>query len=68
MQSKELKIIKLTISDFKMDFTQVNRSELVGCAKSKTVIMESLIQSNALNRTGATNYNAFGVKDGIGFE
>ena len=29
--------------------------------------MEALIRNNALNRTGTTNYNVGGVKDGIGF-
>ena len=51
-----------------MDFKRVNRSELVGFKKSKTAIVETLIQTNALNRTGTTNYNIFGQKDGIGFE
>ena len=30
--------------------------------------MEALIRSNALNCTGAINYNVYGTKDGIGFE
>ena len=51
-----------------MDFKRVNRSDIVGRTKSKTAIVEALIRSNALNRTGVTNYNTFGVKDGIGFE
>ena len=49
-----------------MDFKRVNRSDIVGRAKSKTAIVEALIRSNALNRTGVTNYNSFGVKDGRG--
>ena len=48
-----------------MEFTRVNRSELVGATKSRTAVIESLIHSNALNRTGTINYNADG--DGIGF-
>ena len=50
-----------------MDFTRVNRSELVGATKSKSAVVEKLICSNALNLTGTTNYNAGGVKDGVGF-
>ena len=30
--------------------------------------MEALIRANALNRTGAIDYNTDGVKDGVGFE
>ena len=51
-----------------MDFKRVNRSDIVGFKKTKTAIVEALIQTNALNRTGTTNYNIFGQKDGIGFE
>ena len=51
-----------------MDFKRINRSEIVGRAKSRTAVVEALIQANALNRTGTTNYNTFGHKDGIGFE
>ena len=59
---------EVTISTFKMEFKQVNRSEVVGFKKSKTAVVEALIQANALNRTGTANYNTFGHKDGIGFE
>ena len=51
-----------------MDFTRVNRSEVVAFTKSRTAVLEILIRSNALNVTGTTNYNAGGVKDGVGFE
>ena len=51
-----------------MDFKQINRSEIVGCAKSRTAIVEALVQSNALNRTGCINYNIYGTKDSIGFQ
>ena len=47
---------------------QINRSEIVGTTKSKTAVVEALVRSNALNRTGVINYNAYGAKDGIGFE
>ena len=50
-----------------MDFTRITRSELVGFGKSKTAVLEFLIRTNALNLTGATNYNVNGVKDGVGF-
>ena len=50
-----------------MDFTRINRSELVGWPKSKTAVVEALIQRNALNTAGTTNYNAYGTKDDIGF-
>ena len=33
-----------------------------------TAVVEALIRGNVLSRTGTTNYNAVGVKDGIGFE
>ena len=51
-----------------MDCIRTNRSRLVGCTKSKTAVLEALIRINSLNLTGALNYNAGGVKDGIGFE
>ena len=51
-----------------MDFTRVNRSEIVGSTKFTTAVVEALIRSNALNLTGSTNYNAGGIKGGIGFE
>ena len=47
---------------------QINRSEIVGRTKSKTAVVEALVRSNALNRTGVINYNAYGAKDGVGFE
>ena len=47
---------------------QINRSEIVGTTKSKTAVVEALVQSNALNRTGVINYNAYGAKDGVEFE
>ena len=50
-----------------MDFSRVNRSDIAGVSKSKTALVERLIRSNALNRTGVTNYNKHGVRDGIGF-
>ena len=59
---------EVTINTFKMEFKRVNRSEVVGFKKSKTAVVEALIQANALNRTGTANYNTFGHKDGIGFE
>ena len=51
-----------------MELKRVNRSEVVGFKKSKTAVVEALIQANALNRTGTANYNTFGHKDGIGFK
>ena len=51
-----------------MDFTRVNRSELVGRATKKTAVLELLVRNNAFNRTGNMNYNFYGEKDGIGFE
>ena len=47
---------------------QINHSEIVGRAKRKTAIVETLVQSNALNRTGCINYNMYGTKDSIGFQ
>ena len=51
-----------------MDFKRINRSEIVGHAKSRTAIVEALIRSNAINRTGGIDYNTYGAKDGTGFE
>ena len=50
-----------------MDCIRVNRSGLVGYTKSKTAVLEALIRRNSLNLTGALDYNAGGVKDGIDF-
>ena len=50
-----------------MDFKRINRSEIVGCTKSKTAVVEALVRNNALNRTGCINYNVGGVKDNVGF-
>ena len=51
-----------------MDAIRVTRSDLVGKSKSDTLVMETLIRANALNRTGDVNYNESGLKDGVGFE
>ena len=51
-----------------MDCILVNRSGLIGCTKSKTAVLETLIRRNSLNLTGSLDYRAGGVKDGIGFE
>ena len=51
-----------------MDAICVTRSDLVGKSKSDTLVMETLIRANALNRTGDVNYNESGIKDGVGFE
>ena len=51
-----------------MDAIRVNRSDLIGKSKSNTLVMETLIRANALNRTGNVNYNENGLKDGVGFE
>ena len=59
---------KTTNSNFEMDIKQINRSQIAGFTKSKTAVVEALVQSNALNRTGVVNYNAYGAKDGVGFE
>ena len=59
---------KTTNSNFEMDIKQINRSQIAGFTKSKTAVVEALVQSNALNRTGVINYNAYGAKDGVGFE
>ena len=40
---------------------------MAGRSQSKTV-MEAIIRTNALNRTGVIDYNTYGVKDGVGFE
>ena len=56
-------------SNIEMEFRkQINRSEIVGTTKSKTAVVEALVRSNALNCTGVIDYNAYGAKDGIGFE
>ena len=44
-----------------------NRSELTGFNR-KSAVIESLIQNNALNHMGNTNYNFRRVKDGVGFK
>ena len=51
-----------------MDAICVTRSDLIGKSKSNTLVMETLIRANALNRTGNVNYNENGLKDGVGFE
>ena len=51
-----------------MDSIRVKHSEVIGKSQSKTAVLESLIKTNALNRTGNVNYNEFGKLDGIGFE
>ena len=51
-----------------MDAIRVTHSDLVGKSKSNTLVMETLIRANALNRTGDVNYNESGIKDGVGFE
>ena len=51
-----------------MDSTRVKQSEVIGKSQSKTAVLESLIKTNALNRTGNVDYNEFGKLDGIGFE
>ena len=51
-----------------MDSINVKHSEVIGKSQSKTAVLESLIKTNALNRTGNVNYNEFGKLDGIGFE
>ena len=43
----------------------VNRSELVGNARVKTVLVEQVARWNSLNRTGKINYNEGGTKDGV---
>ena len=50
-----------------MDIILVNRSDLIGKSTSNTLVLETLIRANALNRTGDVNYNENGLKDGIGF-
>ena len=50
-----------------MDTVRVNRSDLVGKSTSNTLVLETLIKANALNRTGNVNYNENGLKDGVGF-
>ena len=51
-----------------MDAIRVTRSDLVGKSTSNTLVMETLIRANALNRTGDVNYNENGLKDSVGFE
>ena len=51
-----------------MDAICVTRSDLVGKSTSNTLVMETLIRANALNRTGDVNYNENGLKDSVGFE
>jgi len=46
----------------------VTRSELVGNAKGKSVLVEHVARCNALNRTGKVNYNEGGSKDGVGLQ
>ena len=45
----------------------VDRTEIVGRAKTKSAVVEAVARSNSLNHTGLTNYNEYGVKDGKGF-
>ena len=51
-----------------MDSVCIIRSELVGTSKSKTVVLETLVKANALNRTGNIDYNKYGQLDCVGFE
>ena len=51
-----------------MDSIRAKHSEIVGKSQSRTAVLEVLIKSNALNRTGNVDYNKFGKLDGIGFE
>ena len=51
-----------------MDSVRIIRSELVGTSKSKTVVLETLVKANALNRTGNIDYNKYGQLDCVGFE
>ena len=51
-----------------MDSVRINRIELVGTSKSKTVVLETLVKANALNRTGNIDYNKYGHLDCVGFE
>ena len=44
----------------------VNRSQFLGRTKSTSALLEVLARNNALNYTGTLNYNAMGVKDGVG--
>ncbi len=45
----------------------ISRKELCGKSKKSSTILERIIQQNALNKTGKIDYNAAGVKDGVGF-
>ena len=51
-----------------MEPIRVNYSEVVGKTKNNTAVLETLICTNALNRTGNVNYNENGKLDGVGFE
>ena len=51
-----------------MDSVRVNRSELVGKFQNNTAVLEALVRTNTLNRTGNVDYNQYGKLDRIGFE
>ena len=46
----------------------IDRTEIVGRAKSKTALVDALSRSNALNHTGQVDFNKYGEKDGVGFQ
>ncbi len=45
----------------------ISRKELCGKSNKSSTVLERIIQQNALNTTGKIDYNAAGVKDGVGF-
>ena len=46
----------------------IDRTEIVGRAKSKTALVDALSRYNALNHTGQVDFNKYGEKDGVGFQ
>jgi hypothetical protein len=45
----------------------VSMSDVCGRSRKATILMESIVHQNALNKTGYLLYNQYGAKDGVGF-
>ena len=46
----------------------IEKADIVGRSKARTVLLDALARSNALNCTGQVDFNKYGKKDGVGFE
>ena len=46
----------------------IDRTEIVGRAKSKTALVDALSRYNTLNHTAQVDFNKYGEKDGVGFQ